>query len=361
MKHNKKFPAFEGFIKSIGKKDNVAIVFDSDADGLTAGVITAKAIERIRGKKPELIFTQGHGPVSIHAETLSLLRTKKITHLITLDLAVDQYPATIKKAESFAKVLIIDHHKIYEDLSSKKTVFIKAQYFASFDPSRYPTSKFCYDLFSELVDLSDMSWCACIGLVGDYAYNQWGPFIRKNMKKSGLTFDDAGKLVGLISAVESIDRSKIVRLFDEFYKAKKPKKLLKSKYFSYREKMEKELDRIMGGFVLNSEKLDGLELIFYEFKSKYSVKSAVIDNLTKQYPDKTIVVLMDLGKNILMVSARRQDFRFKMNEMLETATKPLKEGYGGGHIPAAGGKIRKTDRKKFKVNVIEYLRKKSKK
>jgi nanoRNase/pAp phosphatase (c-di-AMP/oligoRNAs hydrolase) len=46
-----------------------------------------------------------------------------------------------------------------------------------------------------------------------------------------------------------------------------------------------------------------------------------------------------------------------MNEMLETATKPLKEGYGGGHIPAAGGKIRKVDRKKFKENVKKYIEK----
>ena len=357
MKHNARFRQFELYIKGITPEDRVAIVFDSDADGLTAAVLAAKAIERLRGKKPELIFTQGHGPVSIHTETLALLRKKKINRLITLDLAVDQNSETIKKAEAFANVLVIDHHKIYNDLSSKKTVFIKAHYFSSIDPSRYPTSKFCYDLFSELVDLSDYSWCACIGLVGDYAYGQWKSFLNKCLKKQGCSFDQLGKIVGLISAVESIDRSKIVKLFNEFYNAKEPKSLLKSKYFSYRETMEKELDRIMGGFVLNSEKFDGLELIFYEFKSKYSVKSAVIDNLTKRYPDKTVVVLQDMSKNFLMISARRQDFRYKMNEMFETATKSLKEGYGGGHIPAAGGKIRKADRKKFKENVKAYLKK----
>jgi len=361
MKHNQKFREFAAFVKGISKKDRVAVIFDSDADGLTAAVIAAKAIERLHGKKPGFIFTQGHGPVSIHRETISRLRKKKINKLITLDLAVDQNPETIKDVESFADVLIIDHHKIYNDLSSKKTVFIKAQYFSSIDPSRYPTSKFCYDLFSELVDLTDFSWCACIGLVGDYAYRQWKSFLDNCLKKQGCSFEQLGRIVGLISAVESIDRSRIVDLFDEFYKTKQPKSLLKSKYFSYRKKMEKELDRIMGRFVLNSEKVNGLELIFYEFKSKYSVKSAVIDNLTKLYPDKTIVVLQDMGKGFLMISARRQDFKFKMNEMFEQATKPLKEGYGGGHIPAAGGKIRKADRKKFKENIIKYLRKQSKK
>ena len=359
MKHNSKFREFSAFIKGISKKDRVAVIFDSDADGLTSAVITAKAIERLRGKKPDLMYTQGHGPVSIHTETIAKLQKKKINKLITLDLAVDQNSETIKQAENFADVLIIDHHKIYKDLSSKKTTFLKAHYFASIDPSRYPTSKFSYDLFNELTDLSDISWCACIGLVGDYAYKQWGSFLKSNTKKHKLTFDGIGKIVGLVGAVESIDRSKMVKLFDEFYNAKNPKSLLKSKYFKYRKKMETELDRIIGEFVLNSEKIDELELIFYEFKSKYSVKSAVIDTLTKRYPEKTLVVLQDIGKNILMISARRQDFKYKMNEMFEHATKPLKEGYGGGHIPAAGGKIRKVDRKKFKENVMKYLRKKS--
>ena len=70
MRHNKPFREFKSYITGISKNDKVAVIFDSDADGLTAAVLACKAIERLRGKRPNFIYTQGHGPVSIHAETI---------------------------------------------------------------------------------------------------------------------------------------------------------------------------------------------------------------------------------------------------------------------------------------------------
>jgi nanoRNase/pAp phosphatase (c-di-AMP/oligoRNAs hydrolase) len=53
------------------------------------------------------------------------------------------------------------------------------------------------------------------------------------------------------------------------------------------------------------------------------------------------------------VSARRQDLKVKMNELLETA---LGKGSGGGHVPAAAGILPRKNLKVFKSNIIRLLK-----
>jgi len=55
------------------------------------------------------------------------------------------------------------------------------------------------------------------------------------------------------------------------------------------------------------------------------------------------------------LSARDNQQKVNVLEILKAGMKDLKDANGGGHIFAAGAKIRSTDLEKFKENVKNYL------
>ncbi len=356
MKGNKKISEFKKFIKQLNGKNRVAIIYDSDPDGLTAAVITSKAVERIRGKKPELVFFQAHATVSLQDNSIQKLKKNKINRLIILDLAVDQDAKQIKKAEKICKILVLDHHKSYQSISSKKTTLIKASSLSFMEPSKYATSKMAFDLFSEVTNISDLKWLACIGLMGDYCVKAWKKFFDQAFFENNTSEKEICELMEIISSTETVNRNKVAVLFKEFFKAKKPQDIHKTKYSYYKKLIKKELKRLELEFHKKKEVFPKQELVCFHFKSKLDIKSILVNKIsTTYYPDKTVVILEEKEKKIMTISARRQDYQVKMNDVLEKAVKGLKGAMAGGHIPAAGGKIDKKDMPKFKQNLLKVL------
>ena len=75
-------------------------------------------------------------------EKLGILEYARCNKIIVADLSFDQDDFFTKTAEKFCEtVFFLDHHKIYNDLNSEKTVYIKVPYFSDIDPSKYPASK----------------------------------------------------------------------------------------------------------------------------------------------------------------------------------------------------------------------------
>lgn len=339
----------------------IAVVYHPDADGFTSAFIVSKAIERLRGKKPELIFCQERSHVEITGKTVRKLKKAKIGCVITVDLCVDQEPKNIKKLEKFAFLLVIDHHKMYRDLNSKKTFFIKAGNVSKIDGSRYPASKLSYDLFSQIVNLSDVSWASAVGIMGDNALHQWENFVEKSARKAKVNIDTLLKVKRVIDGVEALNGKGFKVLMKEFENAKTPKDILKAKISKYSKLLQEKLDELIDKAERNAEFYPEIEFMLFEFSEKFNIKSALINELSRRYKNRTIIVIEDLGKETLGISARRQDFRVKMNELLEKATAGLKGSKGGGHIPAAGGRIKRKDFWKFKGRVISMLEKKYRK
>ena len=77
-------------------------------------------------------------------------------------------------------------------------------------------------------------------------------------------------------------------------------------------------------------------------------------------PHKTIILLQILPRGRLRFSARRQDCKVKVNDLLVEAVKGIPDSNAGGHAPAAAGSIPRQYAKKFKNNVIAILEKKYK-
>ena len=152
---------------------------------------------------------------------LSLLKEKGVTVLITTDMALDQYPKPIEEVSSFAKVIIIDHHKIYSDINSDRICMIKAEYVdESIVAAKYPTAKLCYDLFSRVVDMSKYDWISCIGVISDIASEQWKDFVNEVFAKYKVEWKDnifdttLGSVGSMLSLVECNDVRKVKDCFE---------------------------------------------------------------------------------------------------------------------------------------------------
>lgn len=353
---------FREFCRNLKKSDRVAILHHSDSDGLCSAVITAKAIESLTGKKPVVVRHYEYGNRGQEKKATSMMKKAKTNTLIVLDIGIDSNPQALKKQYKFEKCLIIDHHTLYKDLNSEDTVFLKAQFFTKKDPSSYVTSKFAFDLFGKVTDVSKLDWIACIGIIGDMGLKNWRPFVKKTIQKRGISLTQLYEVEDLIAAVEALADEDIGKLFQAFCKAKRPKGILKSGLSKHLKKFKREKAKVVEGFNELAENFPELELFIYSIKNKQeNLKSYAINEISGMHPNKTIILIQDIGGKRLRFSGRRQDFRVKINELLVKATKGIPESTAGGHVPAAAGSIPRKHLKKFRANLLRILRKKYRK
>ncbi len=354
---------FKDFIYDVKSSDKVAILHHTDPDGITSAVIINKILSKQRNKEIDLRINQKPDELFITENTFKKLKQKKINKLIITDLSVDQYKdKLISKVEEFAEILILDHHKLYNDLNSKKIVHIKPQMIKkNIDPSRYSTSKLAYDLCSEIDCVEELDWIAAIGMIGDQVITKWKPFMNKVFKRYGIknkkdVFDTTiGKVTETIFFTEAYDINKIKECYEIINHAKSFKEISKSKLNNYRKKVEKEIDYWKNNVIRFAEIYPKHEIIFDYIKPRYSIKSAISSVISNKYPNKTIIIAQDMKSDFVQLSVRRMDKKIAVNELLERALKNFKGASGGGHINSAGGRIRKKDLYRFMDSIKDIM------
>ena len=349
---------FLEFCRALSPSDRVAIVHHSDADGFCSALITAKAIERLTGNKPVAVMPYEYGNVRQERKARGIVKEKKVNIVIVVDLGIDSAPHDFEKACPFQKCLVIDHHRMYRDLNSEKMVFLKAEAFTKKDPSGYVTSKFAFDLFGKVVDVSDLDWIACIGILGDMSLNAWKDFVAETVKKRNVSMTWLYRFLDLIAAVEVVANKRIPELFWEFYDAKNPADILENQFHKYLEEFKEEKDSLVEGFAEKAESYPGLELYFYSIKARHeNIKSYVINEISEMHPHETIILMQFMPNGRVRFSARRQDFKVKVNDLLTEAVKGIQNSSAGGHIPAAAGSIPRQYLSTFKKKLVEMLEK----
>ncbi len=337
---------FKWFVENIKADDKIGILHHIDADGLCSAVITTKALERL-GKKVELRFNQPHNQICIIPETIERLRNAGITKLFILDLAVHQEKKAFEPIENLCQTIVIDHHKPQADLNSEKTTVIFAEDLSKETVSfYYPASKLCFDLFSGLIPIKELGWIASIGIMGDKCEEYWKNFIK-----------ETGRIVQLREACEIIDSAMIYdeklteECFDTLSKAENPSEIINSELAGSKLIINEEIDKWTGKYKDLAE--IKVNLIFYTIKPDFNVCSKVATTIHRLNPDKTVVVVQDLGNEGLTISARSK--YYDMVNLLREAIKGLENSTAGGHKVAAGGKIRKQDMDKLKEKLMELV------
>jgi len=346
---------FRKFIESIRQEDNLAIFYHAKCtDGLCSCIITSKSITKLTGLKPKFHIQNQH---EINEDTLIFIKSNKIKKVIFVDLCPEGDIVNFKKLESYSEILIIDHHKFKNNLDSKNTILVHAEFLNNkIDSVRYPASKLCYDLFSNLVDISELDLLAAIGLIGDRGYNTWKDFVDSVADKYKFNIEGDiltsifGKASSLISTTSKFEEASIL-IFDVVYNSKNINGIINNKELQmYEIKVRKEISY----WVDRADDAEICEnLVIFEIKPKLKINSPLSTILSfEKFGGKTLVIIADYGNDILTISAREQSMKIKMNELLQEAVNGLDGAKSGGHIPAAGGTIRKQDKNKFKKQLI---------
>ena len=273
-------------------------------------------------------------------------------------MAADSQEKLIKNIEEFADILIVDHHEFSIDLSSNKTTFINVFNTTEKKGAAYPASKFIYDLSFNLTNIENLDWVVSAGIIGDVGFNYWKDFINNTLKKYNERITDHGpdnifgKITSLINASRICNPEGIQECYEIVYNAKSYNDVISdTKLLGYKIAVTEEINHWVDEF----KKLKGDKGLFvYTIHPKLNINSTLSTILSMDYipRDSTLVVIADNGEAIVSISARRQDSKSKMNELLQLAIKDIPNSNAGGHIPAAGGSIPKEYITKFKNNLI---------
>lgn len=361
---------FDACVKALKSSDRIALVHDTDPDGICSGTLVATAVLRLRKNPIDLTIAKEHSNVTITPGIIATLQQHRINKLFTTDLGVDGDPATLAQTEKTCQIVIFDHHKITNDVNSPRTIALKAQYITDkIDPSQYPTSKLVYDLFSRHVDLSDRDWVAAAGLISDASAKTWTQFLdslfaKYHEKKLENIFNTPFGMVGrIITSTIGIDEEQVSALFECVQNAKSYKDVLSSEFKAYEKKYSSEVQRCINALKTKAEFFPEIDLIWYEMESPYKINSPVstIVSFMPQHLSTTILIVQDMHDGACAISARRQDGKIAMNDLLARAVTGLKNANGGGHKPAAGARVRKEDLLLFKQRIRDALRQQSKK
>jgi single-stranded-DNA-specific exonuclease len=147
--------AFRSFLDSCAKNEKLVCLHDSDADGVTAGVLWQRALERLGYTNLVRLAPdrERNAWTASNRKTLADLQPDK---LFVLDLG-----AQPEQVLAGVPTCFIDHHRpcgVHPD-----DTLITAY---PWDPIPN-TSLLIYDLCDGLVDLSDLEWIAAIGTLSD--------------------------------------------------------------------------------------------------------------------------------------------------------------------------------------------------
>ncbi len=353
MEISKNIENFIAFIQALTPSSRIAVIHDTDPDGMSAAVLLKKGLQRLH-LVPKLIIPKHHGKRDIPDALLEELRKNNIDIIIYLDIAAETYPDA-KKLEQY-NVLVLDHHPSLESIPINFTT-IKPEFLQDeLKNYQFCTAELVYRLFSEITDMQDLDWLAAVGIIGDSCYPVRKEFVDPILKKNKVQieknifdtpFSDVTEFCSYADCVgtrhaykvafESLDSSsnykEAVKRLQEFLPVKKEIHLSLNAF-----EKKKEVHK---------------DLIFYTIESDYYINSVVSTILShNKVPSHTTLIVSQNVGAFMKISARRQDMKEDMGKLLRKATAHLEDANGGGHIPAAGATVRSEDFETFKKNII---------
>ena len=355
-----------------GCDEKTALIYDIDGDSIGSAVIIAKTIERLFHYVPAA-FPINHDLFAIDKGIYKEIRDNGIKNIIIVDVAIDETPEYVLKLAESVRVLVIDHHQIHKNLNKVKNILYVNPHFwkSKVEPVKYCTSKITYDICAKTARIEDLAWLAGMGIINDYCGETWKDFLdmiyeRYPILKQGkepYSFDSnlglinhmitsgyyhSGMRGGKIAYEACIEVSSPLELLE----AKTSKSKVLKKYY---EDVQDDINETVNNWRDNAEIHEDKKLIFLKLTTSFSIQSPVATILGIKAPNYTWVIFRRKGESI-HVSLRRNDGKIDCGKLAEEATKGLENANGGGHKPASGAHIMAVDLKKFKENILKYLR-----
>ena len=356
MQHFEKHKSnFFSFINRIQPQEKIAIIAHANCiDGMTSVVFL---IEIVKKKYPSLPDPSIYF-LPYKAGTLdnleAPLKKNGITKVCILDLNADwNIPIEFEKFRETFDVLFVDHHPLYPQLRMNEKV-IKTH-------KDDCTALVMYRFGEGLIDYKKWSWLACVAAVSEFSYNNEEnlKFIQKHYPSFTKETRENSDILQIVHKMGSL----VIYYGEDSLKAYK---ILVNNDTEKIEKIHKEvsaeIEKKIKDFAQNAEAHYGGKLYFYFLQSKFDIDSKLSTILSLKYLGATIIVLAERDNNIFHVSTRNHadPLIYPMNEMLRTGVKGLQGALGGGHPNASGGSFLRKDLDKFKEQIKEYVKSKSK-
>lgn len=347
---------FKSFLDSISADDNVCILHDTDMDGFAAGVLAKKGLE-LAGKHVAVNFPKEHGNREVSELFLNTLKEHDCTHIVCVDLNIADFSGSEKLSDY--QVLILDHHP---NQSTNDMVTI----FPHNIQDRVQDFQFCaahlvYTLFHEVVHMQPHDWIATCGIISDMTYPHHQDFLKAVFARHGWKTNDdifeteIATLVKQVGYGCSIGTSEVQQIIFKSLDTAKNYQEAISHMHAF-DVVKAEQDRLLEEFSSNKETHGKLH--FYEFKTPYGLNSAVSTILSKKQIGEhdILVTLCEKNDGTCSASARRQDLKMHMGDMLRECVAEFPNSNGGGHIPAAGAKFPSEYKEKFKENILTWVK-----
>ncbi len=326
----------KSWLKNISNKDRVAILYDADSDGFSSAIIYYDWCKSQKANVKPIAYKRG-------SSKIKEMNLKDFNKIIITDIGpnaiVEELPLIKDK-----NVLYVDHHIAIPGIPQEINEYRvpKGTY--------HPSSRLAYE-FTGL-----KGWLGLSGTLADAGqlYKENDDFIRELIKPYNQTIEEYREKV-----TDKINDTIIYfgreENFDEAFKILSQLNGLEDieKIMKYSKPVNDEFNYYTKDFHKNKEDLGGI--IYYYFEPKFEIKGALATTLTIKENIGPVIFATPGDKNFISLSARDNQKKVNVLEILKAGMKDLKDANGGGHIFAAGAKIRSIDLQKFKENVKSYL------
>jgi len=323
----------------------IAVISDNDQDGITASIQMKKYLDSKKIENKIFFYDHYSKALSIPVNEFIKFAPERTIFLDLSDGLVSD--ALLQVGKHTAPFLVVDHHQseVIRN-NSFRCLVIKPKTFSTVEPSKYPTSKMVCDLFY------CADWICSIGVIGDFAFDQWNDFLVKVEKKYKIKRAQLNELDSVVGCVSSQYPEKINDLFNFIYSAKHPKELLNSEYFALKRLFDQKLAALKEKYYKEAECFDDVEICFFHAYPRFSSK---LSNIISVENKNKVIIIFEFPGAMMKCSIRRQDFKVNCGELAKFGVASTPGGKGGGHIPAAGAMFPPGYLEEFKKRVRMYL------
>ncbi len=185
--------AFNAFLDATPKDARVVCLHDNDADGIAAGVVWQRAIERLEYSNCVRVVPDRERNAWT-SENQRRVREQNPDALFVLDLG--NQPADVVEN---VRTCFVDHHRPGQTRADQTLI-------SAYSWNPVPnTSLIVYDLFSNLVDITDLDWIAAVGTFSDLG--ERAPFELVETTKKKYTAKWLKEATALVNATRRASQS----------------------------------------------------------------------------------------------------------------------------------------------------------
>lgn len=351
-------------LSSLGKENNLCLIHDIDADGMSSGTLLKHALRKL-GLSFRLELTDITRKNVLCEENQRKIKEAGIDCIIVTDIAIAGFGLLgifNEMQNRGIRLVVFDHHEYTPSLQEGNSLLIHPVDIFGSEHSSVCATKLVYDIVGGFVPISEYDWIKAVGMIGDMNFLDYPDELKAILQKyetqklqissNGDYFKTRlGKISDMVNSATAIGNNEALSNMFKVYSESKGIDDLEKKL----EKMDvKKINDQINYYVNNFESLSEKtrDIYFLEVKSPFFIGSPISSIISQTKTDHTFIVYQRKG-DAMLINSRRQDKRYSMRDLMHLSAQGLPDSNGGGHVPAAGASVKVGDFEKFKQNLLE--------